>query len=1175
VIAFPCSRCGKSLSVKDEFAGKKGKCPQCGQSVLIPQQSGAAGQAGDKSQLTAQVAQAPQSGHKGPHSDTVPPWPSAEASLASGDTLAPAASAPSKELYDFLAPPQGPDELGRLGPYRVLKVLGAGGMGVVFQAEDPMLKRKVALKAMLPGLAASESARKRFIREAQTAAAIEHDHIVHIYQVGEDRGVPYMAMQFLKGESLDERLKQMGKIPVAEVVCIGREAALGLAAAHKHGLVHRDIKPANLWLEGEPGASATGGRVKILDFGLARAAQDNAHLTQSGAIIGTPTYMAPEQANAQPVDGRTDLFSLGCVLYRLCTGVLPFQGKDTLSTLMSVAMVEPAAPHTVNPGIPRKLSDLVMQLLAKEPENRPASAEKVAAMLAGVDTSEKPVAAATVRQPAPQKESFTFEIQAARPGKKAKVARRSRPPWLLPLAIAGPAVLVVVVVLLVVLTGPGGERPPGTGKDSNKNPHVVEGKKPELIDLLPRINPLKDRVKGEWQRQGADLIGRGNGAHAVIEVPYQPPEEYDYEVEFTRTEGNGDVSLALSRAGHSFQWCLAQDGVHFGFCEVDGKPAFSNRPDLAPVNGLRNVAKVEVRKGRLIGYLNGGKVSELKTDGTNLSMFPQTKLRNDCLLGLTLWAGAATFHRVEVVEVTGKGQFVPRTPAKEVPDDLVLVHLFNGQNFEGWEQIGTGRWSVGGEILRAVGDGTGWMGTTMDYDNFELTLEYRLPAKGNSGVFIHAWKEGALNGGQFLEIQLVDDRTEGTLGKVTGTAAIFGVVATKTTVETIPDQWHKLMIRSQGRRIQVSFDGQEVINTNLDEHKDAFKRFPGLARTTGRIGLQQFKTVAEFRNIWLRPLPAVEAIPMADNDRRAAEWILKQGGKMMVDNKGERWYVNNPGDLRPVPFTIITAVLGKKAVPESEWGMLSGLASLEELNLDETGLAGKGLKLIKSLPKLRSLNLSRTDIVDDDLAVLKQFPSLKDVILANTKIGDRALVHLAALPNIGHMSLHGTQVSGPGMAALAGHPDLTVLELGQTAFSDAGLEQLARGNPGVQILRIGDTAITDKGLEHLKGMKGLRVLDLAGTKITNDGLKTLQAMPRLVELVLRNTQISDDGLAYLKGRANLTHLWLINAQVSDKGLVHLQEMPSLAEVFVAATKVTEAGAKKLRAVLPKCNVVLK
>src|SRR5207302_3265782 len=140
-----------------------------------------------------------------------------------------------------------------------------GGMGIVFQAEDPQLQRLVALKVMKPGLAASSSARQRFLREARAAAALEHDHIVPIYQVGEDRGVPFLAMPLLRGETLEERLEREGKPPLAEVVRIGQEIAEGLSAAHERGLMHRDIKPANLWLEGERS------RVKIVDFGLARA----------------------------------------------------------------------------------------------------------------------------------------------------------------------------------------------------------------------------------------------------------------------------------------------------------------------------------------------------------------------------------------------------------------------------------------------------------------------------------------------------------------------------------------------------------------------------------------------------------------------------------------------------------------------------------------------------------------------------------------------------------------------------------------------------------------------------------------------------------------------------------------------------------------------------------------
>src|SRR5262249_36434455 len=144
---------------------------------------------------------------------------------------------------------------------------------------------------------------------------------------------------------------------VAEVLRIGREIAEGLAAAHKRGLIHRDIKPSNIWLES--------GRVKILDFGLARAVRDDVRLTQSGVVVGTPAYMSPEQARGEAVDARCDLFSLGCVLYECCTGHRPFEGPDTMSTLMALASVEPKSPRQLNPEVPEGLAGLVLQLLAK------------------------------------------------------------------------------------------------------------------------------------------------------------------------------------------------------------------------------------------------------------------------------------------------------------------------------------------------------------------------------------------------------------------------------------------------------------------------------------------------------------------------------------------------------------------------------------------------------------------------------------------------------------------------------------------------------------------------------------------------------------------------------------------------------------------------------------------
>jgi WD40 repeat protein/formylglycine-generating enzyme required for sulfatase activity len=389
---------------------------------------------------------------------------------------------------DFLAPAQAADELGRLGPYRVLKVLGKGGMGMVLLAEDPQLERRLALKIMLPHLAADPVQRQRFLREAKAAAAIEHEHIISILQVGEDRGIPFLAMPFLKGESLDARLKREGKLPASEVLRIGREMAEGLAAAHERGLIHRDIKPGNVWLEGSRE------RVKILDFGLARAAGDESHLTQSGAILGTPAYMAPEQARAEEIDHRADLFSFGCVLYVMATGAVPFKGKDTISTLRALDQHTPAPPYELNPAIPRGLSDLVLRLLAKEPKGRPASAAVVAAELAAL-------AGAMASAPT---------LVEAPPGKASQeVQRPGRRRWLVAAGVIAALLLLVAGGGLALFLGLGerdpGQQPPNQGPGDGPLPAAFTNSLGMEFVLVPK---------------GKSWLGGGNPGTKEVNIPY-------------------------------------------------------------------------------------------------------------------------------------------------------------------------------------------------------------------------------------------------------------------------------------------------------------------------------------------------------------------------------------------------------------------------------------------------------------------------------------------------------------------------------------------------------------------------------------------------------------------------------------------------------------------------------
>ncbi|VTR97922.1 serine/threonine-protein kinase [Tuwongella immobilis] len=272
----------------------------------------------------------------------------------------------------FLSPPKKPDELGWLGPYRVLKKLGEGGMGMVFAAEDTSLRRAVALKIMHPQVMLEPDSHQRFLREARAAASLQHDHIVTIYQVGTENSVPFMAMQLLRGQTLDSWLRSGKPMTVGQAVRIVRQVAEALAVAHEKGLVHRDIKPANLWLE------APNGRVKVLDFGLARNVRSGTALTLPGEVVGTPSYMSPEQGRGQPLDFRTDLFSLGVVLYQLLSGELPFQAPDALGVLASILVDQPPNVATRNPQIPEELAEWTMRLLEKPAANRADSTEQVA-----------------------------------------------------------------------------------------------------------------------------------------------------------------------------------------------------------------------------------------------------------------------------------------------------------------------------------------------------------------------------------------------------------------------------------------------------------------------------------------------------------------------------------------------------------------------------------------------------------------------------------------------------------------------------------------------------------------------------------------------------------------------------------------------------------------------------
>jgi len=274
----------------------------------------------------------------------------------------------------LLGPPSHPEMLGRLGRYEVERLIGADGMGIVFKAFDTELNRPVAIKVLAPHLAGSGAARQRFAREARAAAAVVHEHVVAIHNVETEAASPFLVMQYVAGESLQGRLDRQGPLALKEILRIAHQTAAGLAAAHAQGLVHRDVKPSNILLE--QGIE----RALLTDFGLARAA-DDASLTHTGYLPGTPHYMSPEQARGDAIDSRSDLFSLGSVLYAMCTGRPPFRADTSFGVLRRITDTQPRPIREVNADIPGWLAALIDKLLAKQSADRFTSAAELAQLL--------------------------------------------------------------------------------------------------------------------------------------------------------------------------------------------------------------------------------------------------------------------------------------------------------------------------------------------------------------------------------------------------------------------------------------------------------------------------------------------------------------------------------------------------------------------------------------------------------------------------------------------------------------------------------------------------------------------------------------------------------------------------------------------------------------------------
>jgi serine/threonine protein kinase/Leucine-rich repeat (LRR) protein len=923
-------------------------------------------------------------------------------------------------------PPAAAGEVGSLGPYRIVKELGKGGMGAVYAAVDTRLERRLALKVMLTQFAANTSAKERFLREAKAAAKVSHDNVVVVYEADERNGISYIAMQFLEGYPLDQYLRKKGVPTVPQVLRIAAETAAGLAAAHKIGLIHRDIKPANLWLE------APHGRVKVLDFGLAKPVDTESELTRSGMVVGTPAYMSPEQARGEKVDHRTDLFSLGSVLYRLCTGKLPFTGPTTMAVLMSLGMDEPASVRELNPDVPESLAALIHQLLSKRADARPQSAAEVVTRLhviadqltaprahSAEQSTSLPqvvyvpiqVTAVPEANPFADLDATNTELDSADPSgdpppAPAPVRAKSGGRWLWP--AVGLAALVALAAggLVIALKnkdrtetksdGPDGTT--GTGKD---------GKAPAPKSTPVTANP--DRKAAEYVLSLNGTVRLSGGDREIKAVGDLPRERFNLSF----------VSLSDP---------AVTDGELTRFKDCRGLTSLELRNTPVTDAGLAHLKEL---KGLTYLVLNNTKVTD-----AGLKHLKELKGLTSLGLGATPVTDAGLEHLKGLKGLT----YLDLTKTKVA--GAGLVHLKDLPELTSLSLSGTPVTDAGLAHLTEL------KGLT------ELNL-YGSTQLTDAGL-VHL-KE--LKGLRLLNLSFTSVTGAGLehLKELKGLATL----GLKHTPVTDAGLVHLKELKGLAR---LDLNGTAVTDVGL-AHLKELKALTALDLRGTKVtakGLEEFHSAV--------PGCRIEhdggVIEPVDVDRKAAEWVIAQGGTVRINGDGRE--IKAVGDLPRERFT------------------------LSSVSLPNTAVTDTGLEHLKELKGLVALDLNGTKVTDLGLAHLRELKALTSLNLYNTSVTDAGLTQLKELKGLTALELRATKVTGAELAQLKELKALTSLSLTETPVTDAGLEHL-KELKALTRLSLYDTKVTDTGLEHLKECKWLLALDVRRTKVSAKGLEAFHA----------------------------------------------------------------------------------
>ena len=1042
---------------------------------------------------------------------------------------------------------------GQFEYYRPIKVLGQGGMGTVYLAEDTRLGREVAIKTLRAELAIIPQAKERFLREARTAAKLEHDNVIPIYSVGEADGTPFLAMPFLKGEPLDALIRRTaGPLPVAATVRMAREIASGLAAAHARGLIHRDIKPANIWLE------APTGRVKILDFGLAKAADagseadSETNLTASGAIVGTPAYMAPEQASGHAVDGRADLFSLGCVMYELLAGKRPFSGPNTMSILMSLANHTPPAPDKLSPQCPAALSRLVMQLLAKDPANRPASAEAVIQALAELNQTWPTLPASEsdagsishdISNPAAQRTTppgsptliaqsqsdrdvpndGTILLSMVTPSRKPSIPKRR-----IALALAGVLLTLLAAVVYRIETDKGTVVIEINDDDVEaklkSNGIKIRDSKSGRVFTIRKLGDLRE-ASGDYK------LADGKGLKFVV----LDADGLEVQTNEFKLVSGDKVRLLVTAEQNSVASTTSPQALAIDrraaeyVLLVGGSISIDKNDQERPINAVDDLP------GGTFELTSVGLGKNPMVSNAGLAVFKDSKNLMNLDLGFTKVSDEGLAYFKNCKNLTNLS--LPYTQMS----DAALVHFKDCENLS--------KLYLGGVQVSDAG-----------LANFKNCKNFLLVDLSHTRVS-DASLEQLASHSKLGEVNVVSTKvTEAGVKKLSAALPGCRIHWDGGVIEPTvsPDRRAAEWVLSIGGTVTID-DGQQRSVSAMAELSAGSWKLHGVNLYGKPLTPADLKKLNGLTTLWSLDL----------GDTKLEDACIKQ----LVGLTSLRWLA--------VPGSLMT---------DAGLRELTGLTNIEQVAFGSTKVTDAGLVHLKAWKHLTSVGLNDTQIGDAGIAHIKDCSNLALINLANTKTTDVGLETLALCPKLEHVYIKKTRVTEAGVkklsAALPGcriewdggvieptvSPDrraaeyvlsiggfIKIKQNGEERGVNAGRD-LPDGPFELTLVSFEHApTVSDSGLVHFKNCQNLTSLWLSNAKVSDTGLAFFKDCKKLVELNLYGTPVSDTGLAHFQGCLNLKSLTLSNEQLTDAGLVHFKDCKSLTTLIIGSTQLGDAG----------------